>query len=186
MKVKGNTTPGGDGNSWAPGDFGLLDPPGLNSSGANLIRNLLSQQSPDFCFANNLSPRTGGAVQKVSDGLNIALICPSMAIKRDWTQQPPPILSGACTNQIAVAIRNIIVQRHSTARDRRVHRFLPATRCQCRKMPTHTIVGNMIKGTGTRTLDVTAANLYWQRHYRAIGPPLSWPLGNQIVISPIF
>src|SRR5262249_3300231 len=54
MKVKGSQTPGGDGNSWAPGDFGLLDPPGLNSSGANLIRNLLSQQNPQFCYASNM------------------------------------------------------------------------------------------------------------------------------------
>jgi Flp pilus assembly protein TadG len=71
LKTKGDSSQGGTGNSFAPGDFGLLDPPGYNSSGAPLIRDLLSQQSPNFCYIDNVSPRTGQAAQKVTDGINV-------------------------------------------------------------------------------------------------------------------
>src|SRR5262245_6671025 len=65
FKQKGNT------GGFSPGDFGLLDPPGVNSSGAKTIRNLLSQQSPNFCYVNEISPRPGQAAGDVADGINV-------------------------------------------------------------------------------------------------------------------
>ena len=102
MKVKGSNTPGGDGNSWAPGDFGLLDPPGLNSSGANITRNLLSAWKPDMCFSNNLSPRTGQAVEKVSDGLNVRFDMPAGGSQTGLDKTTAPnitrgLYQSACT-----------------------------------------------------------------------------------------
>jgi Flp pilus assembly protein TadG len=58
-------------STYAPGDFGLVDPPGLNSSGANTLRNLLSQQTPNFCYIDQVSPRPGQVQQKVQDGINV-------------------------------------------------------------------------------------------------------------------
>ncbi len=62
---------GGGGNYFYPGDFGLLDPPGLNSSGANLIKENLASESPPLCYINSLSVRTGQAAGPVDDGINV-------------------------------------------------------------------------------------------------------------------
>src|SRR5215218_1934330 len=40
----------GGGASYAPGFFGLLDPPNLTSAGANLIKQNLAESSPNFCY----------------------------------------------------------------------------------------------------------------------------------------
>jgi Flp pilus assembly protein TadG len=64
------------GNSFAPGDFGLLDPAGASNSSANEIRNLLSEQVPNFCYVNNVSPRTGQVTNKVLDGINVRFNIP--------------------------------------------------------------------------------------------------------------
>jgi hypothetical protein len=63
----------GQGNSplYAPGDFGLLDPPGQDSSTGPQLRNLLSQQSPKFCYVNEVSPRPGQASGNVDTGINV-------------------------------------------------------------------------------------------------------------------
>ena len=63
--------PGVGGNELAPGNFGLVDPPGTTSSGAADTRDLLTLQSFDFCYANEINPRTGHAVAKVNDGINV-------------------------------------------------------------------------------------------------------------------
>jgi Flp pilus assembly protein TadG len=67
LKPKG----GSGSNDFAPGDFGLVDPPGYTSSGADAIKDLLSQQSPAFCYFNLVNPRTGHATGPVIDGLNV-------------------------------------------------------------------------------------------------------------------
>jgi hypothetical protein len=64
------------GNSFAPGDFGLLDPANAANSSANEIRNLLSEQVPNVCYVNNISPRTGQVTNKVLDGINVRFSIP--------------------------------------------------------------------------------------------------------------
>ena len=73
--------------TFAPGDFGLVDPPGYTAVGANAIRDLFSQQIPPFCYANEVNPRPGHATDMVSDGINIRFdqLPPGTAIPRGWT-----------------------------------------------------------------------------------------------------
>jgi hypothetical protein len=178
MKVKGSATPGGDGNSWAPGDFGLLDPPGLNSSGANLIRNLLSSQTPEFCYANNVSPRTGQAVQKVSDGLNVRF---DMPVNGNQT--------GLDTTTAPNIIRGLYQQNCGSNPKYNCTTTFSGPGSSCSPLPPNatvpmpedanlTIVGNMFKGDGTlnfaddglATKTPYSPNDYWNRHYGA-----NWP-----------
>ncbi|MBW7850738.1 MAG: hypothetical protein H3C38_09605 [Rhodospirillales bacterium] len=56
---------------YGPGTFGLLDPPGYTSSGADLTRRLLASTDPNFCFVNGVSVRTGGVSGPVDQGLNV-------------------------------------------------------------------------------------------------------------------
>jgi hypothetical protein len=153
LKVKGNDTPGGDGNSFAPGDFGLLDPPGLNSSGANLVRNLLSSQSPNFCYVNNVSPRTGQAVQKVNDGINVRFDMPVNGNTTGLDQSPAPnVIKGlvpknsnnACNGQYQDPSPSVALPRDSN----------------------FTTIGNVQIGDGS----LASPNTYWQNHYGA-----NWP-----------
>jgi Flp pilus assembly protein TadG len=66
FKQKGST------GGFSPGDFGLLDPPGVTSGvGAKTIRDLLAQQSPNFCYVNEVSPRPGQIAGDVADGINV-------------------------------------------------------------------------------------------------------------------
>jgi Flp pilus assembly protein TadG len=156
MKVKGNSTPGGDGNSFAPGDFGLLDPPGLDSSGANTIRNLLSQQSPNFCYINNVSPRTGQAVSKVSDGINVRF---DMHINGNLTgldQSPAPnVIKGIKPKNVNSPCNGQYDPAGTPPA------FLPQD-------SNYQTYGNLLLGDGI--VDVAAADNYWNYHY---GSP--WP-----------
>jgi hypothetical protein len=159
MKVKGNLTPGGDGNSFAPGDFGLVDPPNVNSSGAKTIRNLLSSQSPKFCFVNGVSPRTGEAVQKVSDGINVRF---DMPVNGDTT--------GLDTAPALNVIKGLF---HDKCNGN--PKYDPAGTVP---LPldggTRQVIGNMELGGGS--LDLTAANAYWTNHYGS-----NWPADLQAV-----
>jgi Flp pilus assembly protein TadG len=62
---------GGGSPAFVPGDFGLLDPPGQDSSTGPELRRLLSQQSPKFCYINNVSPRPGHNTGNVDTGINV-------------------------------------------------------------------------------------------------------------------
>jgi Flp pilus assembly protein TadG len=90
MKVLNDPGSNGSNQSFAPGDFGLLDPPGENSSGANTTRNLLSSQSPNFCYVDSVSPRTGQAVSKTSDGINVRFDIPVNGSTTGLDQSPAP------------------------------------------------------------------------------------------------
>src|SRR5260370_6874826 len=63
--------PKGSNGSFSPGDFVLVDPPGLNSAGAKTIRNLLASTTPNFCYVDSVTPRPGQAVNDVADGINV-------------------------------------------------------------------------------------------------------------------
>jgi hypothetical protein len=165
MKVLGSSSPGGgnDGNSYAPGDFGLLDPPGVDSSGANTTRNLISQQSPRFCYINQLSPRTGEAVSKVSDGINVRF---DMHINGNLTgldQSPAPnVLRGFNGDKCTGNPKYSLVLDGTTG--------LPAAVPGDSNYTTH---GNMQLGDGVLNSDATkgpTANGYWQTHHGTTWP----------------
>jgi Flp pilus assembly protein TadG len=80
----------GGGGGFSPGDFSLLDPGGSTNSGATAIRNLLSQQSPNFCYVNSVSPRPGQAASSVADGINVRFdMQPSGNNQLDGLDQTP-------------------------------------------------------------------------------------------------
>jgi hypothetical protein len=152
LKVLNSSNPGGGNQSFAPGDFGLLDPPGENSSGANTIRNLLSSQSPNFCYIDNVSPRTGQAVQKVSDGINVRFDLPVNGNTTGLDQSPAPdVIKGLVprSGQVCSGQYNDL---GATAR-------LPLD-------TSWTNIGNMQIGNGSMVFP----NSYWQYHHGA-----NWP-----------
>jgi hypothetical protein len=82
----------GGGASYAPGFFGLLDPPNLTSSGANLIKQNLAESNPNFCYISNLSVRTGSAVGPVGDGINTRFdMYPTGGGSPELLIPPPPV-----------------------------------------------------------------------------------------------
>jgi Flp pilus assembly protein TadG len=93
FKQKGNT------GGFSPGDFGLLDPPGVNSSGAKTIRNLLSKQSPNFCYVNEVSPRPGQIAGDVADAINVRFDLIPNGNTNGLDQTPAPnVIKGIMTD----------------------------------------------------------------------------------------
>jgi hypothetical protein len=143
----------GGGAGLSPGDFALLDPAGQTNSGATAIRNLLSQSRPNFCYANNVSPRPGQAASSVADGINVR-----------FDMQPQG------NNQIAGLDR--------TPAPNVIKGLLPQGNCNWNN-PTAIPNGNLPGASnatqqghlwiGTST-DMAAANAYWQYHHGA-----DWP-----------
>ena len=145
---------GGGSNDFAPGDFGLVDPPGFTSSGANDVRNLLSKQSPEYCYANLVSPRTGHATGPVMDGLNVR-----------FDRVPSGNVSGMDTS----AAPNVIdaMEPQSSKGKPNCNQFDPVVGGV--KLPRDTLTtapGTEI-GSGPNIADL---NAYWQHHYGA-----NWP-----------
>jgi Flp pilus assembly protein TadG len=93
FKQKGNT------GGFSPGDFGLLDPPGVNSAGAKTIRNLLSKQSPNFCYVNEVSPRPGQIAGDVADAINVRFDLTPNGNTTGLDQTPAPnVIKGIMTD----------------------------------------------------------------------------------------
>lgn len=148
---------GGSGSSdFAPGDFGLVDPPGFESSGANAVRDLLSQQSPNFCYANLVNPRTGHAVGPVIDGLNVR-----------FDRVPTGNTSGMDTSSAPNVIDATTPQISGKGTPNCNQAFGDIT--GGKKLPRDTLTeapGTEI-GSGPSLADL---NDYWQHHYGA-----NWP-----------
>jgi Flp pilus assembly protein TadG len=89
----------GAGASYAPGFFGLLDPPNLTSSGANLIKQNLAESAPNFCYISNLSVRTGSAVGPVGDGINTRFDMYPSGGATELLIPPPPVNIKGLTPQ---------------------------------------------------------------------------------------
>ncbi len=60
---------GGGSGSWAPGNFGLLDPPGGNQGTAAVAENIASS-NPTGCYANTVDLRTGSVSNPISTAVN--------------------------------------------------------------------------------------------------------------------
>jgi len=85
--------------TFAPGDFGLVDPPGQNSSGGNTLRNLLSQMTPNFCYIDQVSPRPGQVTSKVQDGINVRFDIAPNGNTTGLDQTPAPdVVKGRVPN----------------------------------------------------------------------------------------
>lgn len=60
-----------NGGPSAPGNFGLLDPPDLTNSGANLTGPLLASAAPEVCYTAGVSVATGQRTNAVRRGINV-------------------------------------------------------------------------------------------------------------------
>jgi Flp pilus assembly protein TadG len=64
LKAKGGSS------QWAPGNFGLLDPPTGNTGAGSVSENLASA-NPEGCYGNSVSLRTGSVTGSVTTALNV-------------------------------------------------------------------------------------------------------------------
>ncbi|MDH6234633.1 Flp pilus assembly protein TadG [Mesorhizobium soli] len=148
---------GGQGQNpaYVPGDFGLLDPPGQDSSTGPQLRNLLSRQSPKFCYINNVSPRPGQSTGNVDTGINVR-----------FDQQPGPgQQDGLDLTPGPVVIDGMAPKNKNNPCG--PQQDLGATA----RMPQDTgmqQVGTLLVGTQRPT--VAAKNAYWQYHHNT-----NWP-----------
>lgn len=139
---------------YVPGDFGLLDPPGQNSSTGPQLRNLLSQQSPKFCYINTVSPRPGHATGNVDTGINVR-----------FDQQPNGNgqLDGLDLTPAPVVIDGFVPKNLNNPCGPQEDLGV--------RMPRDTgmqQVGTLMVGTQRPT--TAAKNTYWQYHHGA-----NWP-----------
>src|SRR5439155_24602291 len=160
------------GNSFAPGDFGLLDPAGQTSSSATDIRNLLSQTTPNFCFVSNISPRTGQVTQKVLDGINARFNMPPNGNTTGLDQTSAPnIIKGQINGNAPSCPQNqwqTTQQQCTGSGKNRVCNTI--TLLPLPSDSSMTNVGAASIGNGTiTTLDM---NNYWNQHHGA-----NWPAG---------
>jgi hypothetical protein len=137
---------------YAPGDFGLLDPPGQDSSTGPQLQNLLSQQSPNFCYVNQVSPRPGQAAGKVDTGINVRFDeQPGNTAGLDLTPAPDVIKGFKPKNKACGPLDDL----GSIARLPRDTVFNPVGTTQI----------------GTQGPSTTDLNAYWQYHHGS-----NWPV----------
>jgi Flp pilus assembly protein TadG len=156
------------GNSFAPGDFGLLDPAGQTSSSATDIRNLLSQTTPNFCFVSNISPRTGQVTQKVLDGINVRFNMPPSGNTTGLDQTSAPnIIKGQINGNAPSCPQNQWSNQKCTGsgKNQTCTTLLPLP-----SDSSMTNVGSASIGNGTMT--TSDMNNYWNQHHGA-----NWPAG---------
>jgi hypothetical protein len=147
---------GGGSPAFVPGDFGLLDPPGQDSSTGPQLRRLLSQQSPRFCYINDVSPRPGHNTGNVDIGINVR-----------FDMQPSG--AGQLTGMDLTPAPNVIkgyVPRNANNACGPQNNLGPVAR-----MPRDTGL-TQIGSTDVGTVRPTTAakNAYWQFHHGA-----DWP-----------
>jgi Flp pilus assembly protein TadG len=161
LKQKGST------GGFSPGDFGLLDPPGVNSAGAKTIRNLLSQQSPNFCYVNEVHPRPGQAAGDVADGINVRFDLTPNGNTSGLDQTPAPnVIKGTMPanshNACHFNGNNYILDPTTNPTPPPYNGWLPGATAA-----STTTVGVLSVGS---TMDSTAANSYWNYHHGS-----NWP-----------
>src|SRR5262249_41422480 len=155
---------------FAPGDFGLLDPAGQSNSTATQIRNLLSQTQPNFCYVNNISPRTGQVTNKVLDGINVRFNIPPNGNTTGLDQTSAPnVIKGEVNSNAPNCPQNQWSNQQctGTGKNQTCSSLVPLPLDS-----TMTSVGSASIGTGTMsTSDMTN---YWSNHH---GPGTTWPAG---------
>jgi len=169
--------PKGSNGSFSPGDFGLVDPPGQSSSGAKTIRNLLSQQSPNFCYVDRVSPRPGQATGDVSDAVNVRFDMTPNGNTSGLDQTPAPdVIKGIMTDptkpQDACKANKYQPDSNWPSPPPPPSPASTAYTPNTGAFPGNTDMtaqGNVDIGS---TMDQTAANAYWNYHHGA-----NWPTG---------
>jgi hypothetical protein len=158
FKQKGST------GGFSPGDFGLLDPPGVNSAGAKTIRNLLSQQSPNFCYVDQVSPRPGQAAGDVADGINVRFDLTPNGNTSGLNQTPAPdVIKGVMPDPSKRnAACNFSGQNYILDQTPTNNGWLPGATAA-----STTTIGSLSVGS---TMDSAAADAYWNYHHGA-----NWP-----------
>jgi Flp pilus assembly protein TadG len=147
----GFTPVGGGNQQLSPGGFSLLDPSGSTSSGATAIRNLLSQTSPNFCYVDSVSPRPGQASSDVAAGINVRLDIQPNGNITGLDQTPAPnVVKGM------LPLNNCDWNNPTMVPNAE----LPGDSDMTRQ-------GSVLIGS---TMDMTAANAYWNYHHGA-----NWP-----------
>jgi Flp pilus assembly protein TadG len=157
LKQKGST------GGFSPGDFGLVDPPGVNSSGSKTIRNLLAATTPNFCYVNNISPRPGQATGDVSDAINVRFDLAPNGNTTGLDQTPAPNVTKGIMPDTPQHACNLNKYQADGASSVRNYMLPGATAAST------TTVGSLTIGS---TMDSTAANAYWNYHHGA-----NWPAG---------
>jgi Flp pilus assembly protein TadG len=165
FKQKGNT------GGFSPGDFGLLDPPGVNSAGAKTIRNLLSKQSPNFCYVNEVSPRPGQAVGDVADGINVRFDLTPNGNTTGLDQTPAPtVIKGIKpdSSQHLCQFNGSQYGSDGLPSDTNVSNYmLPSA-----PPSSWSTIGIL---SISSTMDTNQANMYWDNHHVS---GANWPTGT--------
>jgi Flp pilus assembly protein TadG len=159
FKQKGTT------GGFSPGDFGLVDPPGVNSAGAKTIRNLLAATTPNFCYVDQISPRPGQATGDVSDAVNVRFDITPQGNTSGLDQTPAPnVIKGIMPDAPAHLCQ--FNGNHYVAD--------PTMPAGNGALPGDTAASTTTHGALTigSTMDQTAANSYWNYHHGA-----NWPAG---------
>jgi Flp pilus assembly protein TadG len=148
----------GGGGGFSPGDFSLLDPGGSTHSGAKDIRNLLSENNPEFCYVDSVSPRPGQASGDVADGINVR-----------FDMQPNGNVDGLDQTPAPNVLKGIIPKKTGnscswTGNGVQTPQYgaLPGDTDTALNANSHMWEGH--------TMDMTAANGYWNYHYGS-----NWP-----------
>lgn len=131
-----------------PGDFALLDPAGQTHSGGNEIRDLLSEQRPNICYVNSLSPRTGQASGPVADGINVRFDIRSNPAPSDTTPAPN-VIKGQDDNSCTGNTNGLVAQHQ-----------LPINTGMTKYGST--LIGG--------AFDRAGANAYWSAHHGGTWP----------------
>ncbi len=152
-------TQSGNNTGFATGTFNLLDPVGQTHSGAPDVAALLSQSSPNFCFADDVSPHTGNASGPISRGINVRFDIQPNGQTAGFDLHPAPNVIKGYTDPTNACKNNPTIS--------------PADALPVNTGMTQ--VGSIWDGG---TFDITNANAYWQYHHGA-----NWPTdasGNPI------
>ena len=83
----------GNGNLVA-GDFGLLDPPGFTTGSSTLTARNIASSSPNFCYVNKLSVRTGSTTSAVNNGTQGRFDIPTGDSVIDALPPAPNVIKG--------------------------------------------------------------------------------------------
>ena len=144
------------GGGFAPGNFGLLDPPGQIQSGGAETRRLLSQQSPRFCYINQASPRTGGSNGPVEAGINVRF---------DMQPNGPGVQTGMDLTPAPNVIKGKIPNNSNNCRwTGNNFTDTPSARFP-RDISIAGITDFQSVGIGDGQMDPAAKNAFWQYHH---------------------
>jgi Flp pilus assembly protein TadG len=160
------------GNSPAPGNFALLDPAGQTNSSANQIRNLLSSTTPNFCFVNNVSPRTGQVTNKVLDGINVRFNMPPNGNTTGLDQSSAPnVIKGQINSNPPSCPQNQWSSTQQTCTGQGQSRVCTTTTLL--PLPMDSSMNTVgVASIGNGTMSTSDMNNYWQQHHGA-----NWPAG---------